>query len=449
MERIDELRAMLNRQVTHSNEEIWRYIKQVISDYEGEVSRLKEENSRQRILNAVWSPHVCLNRAEVLQHPACRQPVSPRPAQEEPWTPGIQVKEEQEEQWISREGDGCQETKEEDIAQDLSSAGPVKTEDDEELIPPSLLDQTETEPPTWASEPHIKPEPQPLSGTSDQYEPTEPQPLSRMSDQYEPTEPQPLSGMSDQYEPTEPQPLSGTSDQYEPTEPQPLSGTSDQYEPTEPQPLSGTSDQYEPTEPQPLSGTSDQYEPTEPQPLSGTSDQYEPTEPQPLSGTSDQYEPTEPQAKDEAAGSEAAVGGSCPDRDSEMGIGRAKFLEKLFRCSVCELECVSKAHLRTHARVHTGERPYACPDCGKAFTTKGGANRHIRGIHHGDRPFRCEFCTFSFTFKSGLSRHLRVHTGERPYTCSFCGHRFTQSGNLTTHIDVHHRITSLKCKTNA
>ncbi|CAL8242265.1 unnamed protein product [Merluccius merluccius] len=177
-------------------------------------------------------------------------------------------------------------------------------------------------------------------------------------------------------------------------------------------------------------------------------------EPQLLSCVSDQCMTAEPHVKEDpgeenCAGAEEPVADSGPAGDSKMEIGRAKFIEKIFPCSVCELECASKASLRTHMRVHTGERPYTCSDCGKAYTTKSCLNRHHQSIHSGDRPFRCKYCSFSFTFKFGLVRHLRVHTGERPYVCSFCGLKFTQSGNLTTHINVHHRITSHKCKMKA
>jgi Zinc finger, C2H2 type len=46
------------------------------------------------------------------------------------------------------------------------------------------------------------------------------------------------------------------------------------------------------------------------------------------------------------------------------------------------------------------------PDCGKAFAIAGGLRIHKR-IHNGEKPFKCSECGRGFAESSNLSKHVR------------------------------------------
>mmetsp|Transcript_41348 Transcript_41348/g.69069 ORF Transcript_41348/g.69069 Transcript_41348/m.69069 type:complete len:351 (-) Transcript_41348:340-1392(-) len=55
------------------------------------------------------------------------------------------------------------------------------------------------------------------------------------------------------------------------------------------------------------------------------------------------------------------------------------------------------------------------------------------------KAFPCKICLKVFDSRYGLKRHMRSHTGERPYKCEWCGKAFRQGVHLKGHILARHK----------
>jgi len=115
-----------------------------------------------------------------------------------------------------------------------------------------------------------------------------------------------------------------------------------------------------------------------------------------------------------------------------------------YKCDACDKAFTRSGHLKTHKRIHTGEKPYKCDMCDKAFGDSSNLRIHKR-IHTGEKPYKCDVCDKTFRESGGLTRHKRIHTGEKPYKCDMCDKAFSQSGGLTKHKRIHTGEKPYKC----
>ncbi|OXA40258.1 putative zinc finger protein 66 [Folsomia candida] len=119
--------------------------------------------------------------------------------------------------------------------------------------------------------------------------------------------------------------------------------------------------------------------------------------------------------------------------------------DKQHKCDTCGSTFISAYQLTTHVRSHTGERPYPCPHCDKAFRTNSNLIMHVKGIHTPGyvtpTPHKCPHCGKAFNTAFVLRGHVRrVHTGERPFICDQCAKAFAVKADLTQHLKAAHDI---------
>ncbi|KAL7375994.1 hypothetical protein ABVT39_027877, partial [Epinephelus coioides] len=378
--------------------------------------------------------------------------------QEDPEPPHI--KEEQEELWISQEGEQLQGLEENDITKFTSTPVPVKSEDDEEKPQSSQPHQRHTEQmeteaegedcggaePARNSDPdtHLQPE---TDDSDDWMETSEPQPdvqqLLVVKEEV-PPEQQEWSSSVDQEDPEPPHMKEEQEELWISQEGEQLQGLEEdditKFTFT-PVPVKSEDDEEKPQSSQFHQRQTQQMRTevegedcggAEPARNSDPDTHLQP-ETDDKTGASSEPETDDSDDWKETREPQSSLNSL---KNDQVSVNDLIVCEKLFSCSECGKRFGYSGGLKKHMRTHTGEKPFSCSVCGKRFGHSGVLKKHMR-THTGEKPFSCSECGKRFGDSGDLKKHMRTHTGEKPFSCSECGKRFGYSGDLKKHLKIH------------
>ena len=106
------------------------------------------------------------------------------------------------------------------------------------------------------------------------------------------------------------------------------------------------------------------------------------------------------------------------------------------KCNQCEYTSSQSGHLRTHLRIHNGEKPNKCNQCDYASSYASALRRHLE-THSGEKRYKCNQCNYAPSYASALGTHVKTHSGDKPNKCSQCDYASSDAGNLRAHLKTH------------
>lgn len=108
----------------------------------------------------------------------------------------------------------------------------------------------------------------------------------------------------------------------------------------------------------------------------------------------------------------------------------------MYTCKICSKTFQNSTELVHHIKVDEG-RSFCekCEQCDKVFFVPSTYKYHLQAKHKVPLNLpECEVCGKCFQDNYNLNRHMVVHTGERPFHCSNCFKAFKSKDNAKNHL---------------
>ena len=120
--------------------------------------------------------------------------------------------------------------------------------------------------------------------------------------------------------------------------------------------------------------------------------------------------------------------------------------EKRFQCGHCSEAFSNKTTHHKHMKSEHGEKPYKCDDCVSAFSRQCELRVHRKTHDEKFLPiFKCRICPVIVHSNRQLKTHFKLHVGEKPYECDICPSTFNKKHSLFIHKRIHSGHTSVTC----
>ncbi|XP_055612654.1 uncharacterized protein LOC129759270 [Uranotaenia lowii] len=120
-------------------------------------------------------------------------------------------------------------------------------------------------------------------------------------------------------------------------------------------------------------------------------------------------------------------------------------MPKKFVCAQCGISKSSKASLKVHEMLHTGERPYHCKICDKRFTSQTILSSHLKC--HAPKQYQCNDCGEKFARGENLKRHIRHRHAEATFSCNYCPRKMKTREAQLQHERSHTGEKPFECRT--
>lgn len=114
---------------------------------------------------------------------------------------------------------------------------------------------------------------------------------------------------------------------------------------------------------------------------------------------------------------------------------------KPYACPICGMKFNNSSNYRRHYRRRhpTAERILqTCKLCHEEFESKELLSGHLINQHSIENTHICVICQKSYKRLYDLKTHLRVHSKEKPYACRICFKLFSYKSNQIRHIRQNH-----------